>query len=189
MQALRSAIHRRISHLAIRQSSQLTLRHLTTSAKLTSWSCVRRQKTLIDIRKMSTTSWTPPTPGSIPAPPLAPPKDIHSHANLIEIKPTHIDIDWVVDWEKRLIFGKVTHTIQVTEEGVDQFILDTSHLDIKNVTSDSQELKWSLGKRKGTLGSPLTIQLGSRKKGEEVKVEIKYSTTDECTALGWLTTE
>jgi len=139
---------------------------------------------------MSTTvSWTPPAPGDIPAPPLSPANDIHSHANLLEIKPKHIDIHWTVDWEKRILFGKVIHTIQVKKEGVDQFVLDTSHLDIKRVQSAGNELKWDLGKRKGTLGSPLTIQLGSRKKGEEIEVEVEYSTTKECTALGWLTKE
>ena len=138
---------------------------------------------------MSTQRWTPPAPGDIPAPPVVPANDLHSHANLLEIKPKHIDIDWVVDWKKRVISGKVTHTIQISKDGVDTFILDTSHLDITNVRLHKTEVKWSVGKRKGTLGSPLTIEIGSQKKGAELEVEIEYSTTKECTALGWLTAE
>ncbi|UZJ54744.1 hypothetical protein CBS101457_004064 [Exobasidium rhododendri] len=138
---------------------------------------------------MATVNWTPPAPGAIPAPPLAPVYDIHSHANLLEIKPKHIDIEWTVDWVKRKLSGKVTHSIEVTKEGVDHFILDTSYLDVKRVSIGKEELKWEVGKRRGTLGSPLTIQLGSRKKGEDLKVEVEYSTTEQCTALGWLTAE
>lgn len=139
--------------------------------------------------RMSTQRWTPPSPGDIPAPPIVPPNDIHSHGNLLEIKPKHIDINWTVDWDRKLIYGKVIHTVEVSKEGVDTFILDTSHLDITKVKSAGSDLKWTLGKRIGTLGSPLVIEIGSQKKGSELKVEIEYSTTKECTALGWLTAE
>ena len=72
---------------------------------------------------------------------------------------------------------------------MDQFVLDTSYLDIKHARVNGKEAKWNLGKRQGSLGSPLSIELGSRQKGEKIEVEIAYSTTDECTALGWLTAE
>lgn len=138
---------------------------------------------------MSTQRWTPPSPGDIPAPPIVPASDIHSHANLLEIKPKHIDIDWTVDWNQKLILGKVTHTIEISKDGVDTFKLDTSFLDIKKVSSAGSDLKWDLGKRVGTLGSPLTIEIGKQRKGTEIKVDVEYSTTQECTALGWLTAE
>jgi len=40
------------------------------------------------------------------------------------------------------------------------------------------------------MGSALRVELGkSLKKGEKIDVKIEYSTTDDCTALGWLTPE
>lgn len=196
MQALRPVLFRRTpAHLFHQQ--YISLFHFAASGVHKGQGHLRRLflcpaplKVAITTRTMSTVAWTPPTPGDIPAPPLAEPNDIHSHGNLLEIKPKHIDIDWTVDWEKRIIFGKVIHTIQITKDGVDRFILDTSFLDIKNVSDGTEELKWSLGKRKGTIGSPLIVELGSRKKkGEEILVTIEYSTTKDCTALGWLTAE
>jgi leukotriene-A4 hydrolase len=190
MQALRPVLSRRLIPLLSHQKGVSLRPHSTvfTFPSRRSFYFIQQSASL-GICKMSTVSWTPPAPGDIPAPPLSPANDIHSHANLLEIKPKHIDIHWTVDWEKRLLFGKVTHTIQVMKEGVDQFILDTSYLDIKRVSCNGQELEWNVGRRKGRLGSPLTIQLGSRKEGEEVEVEIEYSTTSDCTALGWLKTE
>lgn len=138
---------------------------------------------------MSTATWSPPAPGDIPAPPLVPPHDIHSYGNLLEIKPKHIDIDWTVDWNKRLIFGTVVHTIEVTKDGVDQLILDTSYLDIKKVSAGGKDLKWSLGKRRVGLGSPLSVDLGRTRKGDKFEIMIEYSTTEQCTTLGWLTAE
>jgi leukotriene-A4 hydrolase len=38
------------------------------------------------------------------------------------------------------------------------------------------------------MGEPLTVKLPKAlAKGEEVKIVIKYSTTKDCTAVGWLT--
>jgi leukotriene-A4 hydrolase len=190
MQALRTVLPRRISFFSARKEPFGYVRP-TFVLKSTGSStfCDLHSSAPAIFRKMSTVSWTPPAPGAIPAPPLVPPHDIHSHANLLEIKPKHIDIQWTVDWEKRVLSGKVTHTIEVTKEGVDQFIVDTSHLDIKRVSLNKEELKWEVGKRRGTLGSPLTILLGNTKQGDVLKVDIEYSTTEQCTALGWLKAE
>lgn len=192
MQALKAVLSRRISLLITQQQSAVSCSSFSVFTRSYHWEAANhslRSSIRSSLRKMSTVNWTPPAPGDIPAPPIASHSDIHSHANLEEIKPKHIELDWIVDWEKRTISGKVTHTIEVTREGVDQFVLDTSYLDIKSVSSGGEELKWDLGKRKNSLGSPLTIQLGSRKKGEEIKIDVEYSTTEQCTTLGWLTKE
>ena len=40
------------------------------------------------------------------------------------------------------------------------------------------------------MGSALKVELGKElNKGDKVDVKVEYSTTDECTALGWLTPE
>lgn len=191
MQALRPVLVRRTPALLSHQQYTSSFRLIASKHQGHLRHLSLRPNTFktVSSRTMSTVAWTPPAPGDIPAPPLSEPNDIHSHGNLLEIKPKHIDIDWTVDWKKRIIFGKVTHTIQVTRDGADRFILDTSFLDIKSVSIGSEELKWSLGKRKSTIGSPLIVELGSRQKGEEILVTIEYSTTKDCTALGWLTAE
>jgi leukotriene-A4 hydrolase len=191
MQALRPVLrrHTRPSLFASLPSTRRSISCAHTSRSTQSYHRPVQLQSHTIVRNMSTSKWTPPAPGDIPAPPVAPPHDIHSYANLLEIKPKHIDIDWTVDWDKRLIFGTVTHTVTVTKDGVDQIILDTSYLDIKKVTAAGSDLKWSMGKRKVGLGSPLIIELGSTKKGQEIDIAIEYSTTEQCTTLGWLTAE
>jgi leukotriene-A4 hydrolase len=141
-------------------------------------------------------TWRAPAPGDIPARDFPETHvDIHTHANLTDFRPGHIDIDWTVDWDKKVLTGTVKHSITIAKDGVDKIVLDTSFLDIKGVTilqSDGQQkkAKFELGKRDGTLGSPLNIELGERRnKGEEVDIVIAYSTTEKCTALGWLAKE
>lgn len=141
-------------------------------------------------------NWHAPVPGEIPARDFPETHiDIHTHANLSDFRPGHIDIDWIVDWDKKVLQGTVKHSITIIKDGVDRIVMDTSFLDIKSVAilqSDGQqkEAKFELGKRDGTLGSPLSIELLERKnKGDEVNILIAYSTTDKCTALGWLAKE
>lgn len=143
--------------------------------------------------------WTPPAPGEVPAPNFPDSHaDIHSHANLFDIVPKHLDLDWTVDWEKRTLAGRVTHTLHAARDGVEKVKLDTSFLDIhrivlldaKDDNSPGTEAKWELGKRRGTIGSPLSIQLNKQYSiGSVIKIAIDYSTTGQCTALGWLSKE
>lgn len=138
---------------------------------------------------VSATGWTPPEPGTIPAPARRAPQDIHTHAHLGEIRPTHLDLDWTIDWDRRIFSGSVEHTLVVEQDAVDRCVMDSSFLDIHSVKVDGEEAKWDLSKRINTLGSALTMQIGKRSQGDKIKVRIEYSTTEQCTALGWLTAE
>ncbi|PWN31448.1 uncharacterized protein FA14DRAFT_128098 [Meira miltonrushii] len=141
-------------------------------------------------------NWSAPAPGDIPAKDFPETHvDIHTHANLTDFRPGHIDIDWTVDWDKKVLTGTVKHSIKIIKDGIDKIVLDTSFLDIKSIAilqpdGKQKDAKFELGKRDGTLGSPLNIELGERKnKGDEVEIVIDYSTTEKCTALGWLAKE
>ncbi|KAK0533117.1 Leucyl aminopeptidase yscIV [Tilletia horrida] len=142
--------------------------------------------------RMSSTaaSWKPPAPDAIPAPPQPRKYDQHSFANITQIHPEHIHLDWVVDWQRRILSGSALHTIGFDEDGVSSIVLDSSFLDLGKITVDGKEVKADVSPRKGTLGSALTIPLDApRNKGDSVKVKIEYSTTQQSTALGWLTKE
>ena len=70
-------------------------------------------------------------------------------------------------------------------------MFDSSYLAVKRAylsSSPSHHLAFSLPpKRHPNLGSALTIELGkAHDKGDKLELVIEYSTTDECTALGWL---
>ena len=119
--------------------------------------------------------------------------DLATQSNYLSIKSVHLDLEWKIDWDARLISGSVEHTLVALHDDIQEIVFDTSYLIINSVTlSDetSKSLDYVLDeKRHPVLGNALHINLpGSHKvkKDQQVKVKIAYSTTDKCTALGWL---
>ncbi|EGF98245.1 uncharacterized protein MELLADRAFT_96062 [Melampsora larici-populina 98AG31] len=122
----------------------------------------------------------------------SPPQDPASFSNYREISIIHAHFDWTIDWEKFTIDGSVAHTFKAHSE-VKEIILDTSYLIIHQVSilnprlTDQTILKTHLGDRHEVLGSPLTIELpNTLAAGDQITLQIKYTTTDQCTAIGWL---
>lgn len=124
------------------------------------------------------------------APALRSPEDIHTHAKVAEYKPIHLHLDWHIDWQARVISGTVSHSIELLESGLSSVTLDASHLKIKSVKVEGKQVDFKLGQQHGTLGAPLKIPVPAHgKKGDRVGIVIDYSTTEQCTALGWLSKE
>ncbi|NXD32286.1 LKHA4 aminopeptidase, partial [Spelaeornis formosus] len=101
----------------------------------------------------------------------------------------HTHLEWTIDWEKQVFHGHAVVSLQAqpSSQGVERVVLDTSFLDIKKIEVDGTEVKWHLGERIGTIGSALSFDLPRKvNPGEEVKVKVTYSTTPQCTAVGWL---
>ncbi|KAJ9476995.1 Leucine aminopeptidase 2 [Pseudozyma hubeiensis] len=136
-------------------------------------------------------TWTPPNPASVGAPALRVPEDIHTHAKPAEYKPVHLHLDWNIDWYARTISGRVSHVIELIKPGLTSIILDASYLKIHSVHVEGKSVDYNLGTQHGTLGAPLDIPIPSSisNKGDKVHVDIEYTTTERCTALGWLTRE
>ncbi|BGP20088.1 hypothetical protein JCM10213_002662 [Rhodosporidiobolus nylandii] len=118
--------------------------------------------------------------------------DVITQTNYRDIATKHLHLDWTVDWQQRILKGSATHTMEVLKDGVDTAIFDSSYLAIRGASlgSSGQELQFDLPKRHKVYGSALAIKLDrAYNKGEAVDVKIDYSTTDGCTALGWLEKE
>lgn len=137
---------------------------------------------------MSTQVWRAPAPDAVPAPVPPPIRDIHSFANVNELRPDSLHLDWSIDWANKRILGSVTHQIEALSE-VSKAVFDTSYLAIESVSVDGQDAKFELSPRRGPLGEPLTVDIGARKSGDRLEVKIHYATTSQCTALGWLSKE
>lgn len=102
----------------------------------------------------------------------------------------HLHLDWTVDYDNKLIYGSAEHTVLVSKDNVAEFVLDTSYLRIDKISVDGKDVEVKLHPRVPVLGSKLVVALPARvKKGQTVQVKIDYSTTNECTALGWLEKE
>lgn len=113
-------------------------------------------------------------------------RDSATSSNYLDIRTTHIDLKWSINWDKHLFTGSAILSLEATKE-VSEIILDTSYLSISSVEIAGKEVKWTLDERlPGIMGSALHVY-SSVKKGDKVDVEIKYETTKDCSALGWLT--
>lgn len=134
----------------------------------------------------------------IPTHPLPRSRQQATQSNYRDISTTHLELDWTVDWQQRILRGAVTHHLVAKTDNVRKVILDSSYLTIqrcflRSASSDDQgdstkDLEFSLpAKRHPVLGSPLTISLPRPlARGDALRLVIEYATTDECTALGWL---
>lgn len=134
-------------------------------------------------------AFTPPT--SVSPPPTREPSDIHTLSSIKAFRPLHLHLDWQIDWSKKIISGSVEHTIKTLQSGEKQLRLDSSYLDVHSVTAqDGSKLQFKVLPRVGSLGAPLVIDLPkSSQADEEFKIKISYSTTTDCTALGWMSAE
>ncbi|RSH81372.1 hypothetical protein EHS25_006904 [Saitozyma podzolica] len=113
-------------------------------------------------------------------------KDLATLSNYLDARTTHIDLDWAIDWEKKIIGGSATVTLEATKD-VGEVVLDTSYLDVQGVEVDGAKAEYSLDERIAGMGSALHVTLPkSVKSGQHVAIKVSYWTTPECTAVGWL---
>jgi len=121
---------------------------------------------------------------------INPPRDPCTLSNYNNWLTKHTTVDVAVDFKRKVLHGTVTLQLESrTDKESKEIILDTSFLDIKEISVDSQNTKdWEVKDRFEPYGSPLHIKLPSGAAlGSIVSVQIGLSTTDKCTALQWLT--
>ncbi|MFQ5876398.1 MAG: M1 family metallopeptidase [Acidobacteriota bacterium] len=116
-----------------------------------------------------------------------PARDIHSFSRPEDVRVTHAEIDWTVDFEARRIRGSVTWTIERAPGAEDEpLLLDTRDLTIESVATPSgAPLEHELAHQHPALGKALGIQVppgGDR-------VVIRYRTGPDAKALQWLSPE
>ena len=118
-----------------------------------------------------------------------PPRDPNTLSNYNNFLTTHTTVSFNIDFEKKIIGGNVQLTLKsITDAAAKEILLDTSFLNIKNVTLDGKTPKWELLPRFEPYGSALKISLEDGvQNGERVQLEMTTETTKECTAIQWLT--
>lgn len=65
-------------------------------------------------------------------------KDLSTLSNYQDIRTDNIDLDWAIDWDKKTIGGKATLKLEAVKD-VDEVVLDTSFLDVKDVAVDGKK--------------------------------------------------
>ena len=113
-------------------------------------------------------------------------EDAHSYSNPQAVKVTHVDLDWNVLFDKKILRGTATLLFERADKTA-PLILDTRDLTIEKVEASSNGVNYkaaqfALGAADKILGAPLTIQLPAG----ATRVRIFYSTSPNASGLQWL---
>ncbi len=120
-------------------------------------------------------------------------EDFHSYSNPGEIQVTHIDLDWDVLFDKKILQGTATLSLEYKRNLDPNVILklDTRNLNIEKVETLNDDgktftpTKFKVGKADKFLGAPLEIAVLNLAN----RVKITYSTSPNASGLQWLTPE
>ncbi|HZI94432.1 MAG TPA: M1 family metallopeptidase [Patescibacteria group bacterium] len=115
--------------------------------------------------------------------------DIHSFARPDEARVTHMNLDWRIDFDERVIDGSVTLMVK----GAHALHLDTRDLDIRAVKAARSataqpalprfaDAAWRWGRKDPVLGNEMIVDLPE---GADL-VRIDYRTSPEAAGLQWL---
>ena len=66
--------------------------------------------------------------------------DLATFSNYLEVRTTHLSIQWTIDWKAQVFGGTATLQMEVTKDHpLKEVVLDTSYLDVQNVQVDGQD--------------------------------------------------
>jgi leukotriene-A4 hydrolase len=103
----------------------------------------------------------------------------------------HTTATFQVDFDAKRLVGSVLIELEsLTDRQSKEIILDSSYVDVQDVKLNATSPKWEVKPRSEPNGSPLHVSVpDGAPKGEQVKLEVQLATTEQCTALQWLTPE
>uniref|UniRef100_A0A336KHS5 Leukotriene A(4) hydrolase n=1 Tax=Culicoides sonorensis TaxID=179676 RepID=A0A336KHS5_CULSO len=118
--------------------------------------------------------------------------DPNSYAEPEKVVIQHADLDWEIDFNRKIISGSVTLKFKIlAEEGIEKILLDVSDLRIESifakVPAGEIPLTFTVTDPVENIGSKLTISLPNVTKGE-IAIVIDYDTVS-ASALAWLDPE
>src|SRR5687767_6333268 len=113
-------------------------------------------------------------------------QDYHSFANPSAVRVTHVDLDWDVLFDQKILKGSATLTVERTSP-TEPLILDTRDLKIEKVETSGNGTTYApgtftVGASDPILGASLTIPLPAN----ATRVRIHYSTSPGASGLQWL---
>ena len=127
-----------------------------------------------------------PTPEPGVHTPPAPGVDYHSFANTGDYRTTHIDLDFTVDFDRKVLVGEARLDLERLNQGNTPLVLDTRDLAIESVLAGRgdalADAPFWIGEASDDLGAPLIIEMPA----DATSVVIRYETSPDALALQWL---
>jgi leukotriene A-4 hydrolase/aminopeptidase len=114
-------------------------------------------------------------------------RDAHSYSNPQEVRVRHVALDLDVLFDRKVLRGASTLTVERVKSDVDSLKLDTRDLKITKAEASIDgtsftPAQFTLGAADKILGAPLTIQLPP----QAAKVRIEYETSPSASGVQWL---
>lgn len=128
-----------------------------------------------------------PNPPAAQAIQLVEVRDVHSFANPAQVRVKHVDLNLDVLFDRKVLKGSATLTIERKQADAAELKLDTRDLKVSKaeVASDGKNFvatKFALGQSDKILGTPLTVELPA----QATKVRIEYETSPTASGVQWL---
>lgn len=117
-----------------------------------------------------------------------------TYGNIDEIKSTHIELNFAVDFNKETFSGYVGHSMQCVKSGTKRAIFDYVGMTI-DTTNAEVCTKYTCYTPEVVLHTDLNAKLGNAvevklkdecKEGDYLRVQLSYTTNNETTAINWL---
>jgi leukotriene A-4 hydrolase/aminopeptidase len=113
-------------------------------------------------------------------------QDVHSYANPSSVRVRHLDLDWDVLFDQKILKGTAVLTVERISQ-TEPLILDTRDLRIEKVETSADGAHYSpatftIGSSDKILGAALTIPLPAKAS----RVRIHYSTAPGASGMQWL---
>ena len=117
------------------------------------------------------------------------PRDPNTLSNYNAWRTKHTVANFEIDFDAKRLKGTVELILERLAKDEKRIVLDTSYLDISNVSISGSEASYDLASsRTEPYGSPLTISVDDKHFDDtHLSVRIGVQTTGDCTALQWLT--
>lgn len=117
------------------------------------------------------------------------PRDPNTLSNYNAWRTKNTTADFTIDFAAKRLKGHVSHTLARLAKGESKIVLDTSYLAVSSVEVAGSKASFDLASsRTEPYGSPLTIDVDEKHDdAEQLEVRIAVETTNECTALQWMT--
>ncbi|MFC5570228.1 M1 family metallopeptidase [Lysobacter yangpyeongensis] len=114
--------------------------------------------------------------------------DEHSYAQPDKVRTKDLALELKVDFDKKVLDGSATLTLDWLDPKATQLVLDTRDLTIGKIVGERsdgkwEDLKYTLAPADRILGSKLTIETPKR----NPRVRITYTTSPDASGLQWLT--
>lgn len=142
---------------------------------------------LIAACQHSSTDNAPKTSPSAASQQLASARDTHSFSNPEQARVRHVALDLEVLFDRKVLKGSTTLTLDHAASGAQPLKLDTRELKIfkAEASSDGKNFaptQFALGETDKILGAPLTIQLPA----QTSQVRIEYESSPQASGVQWL---